>query len=111
MCRLTACACPQACEPFTSKHPTTISMSVLVVVEMFNALNNLSEDSSLLRVGLSVGCQGVRSKGRAARVRVGLSVGGQGMSWKGRLPDCGWVSVGCQGMAGRGGVPGRGLKL
>mmetsp|Transcript_6568 Transcript_6568/g.17614 ORF Transcript_6568/g.17614 Transcript_6568/m.17614 type:complete len:1038 (+) Transcript_6568:39-3152(+) len=38
------------CEVFHSKHPTTISMSVLVVVEMFNALNNLSEDSSLLRI-------------------------------------------------------------
>jgi hypothetical protein len=42
----------QACEVFHSRHPTTISMSVLVVVEMFNALNNLSEDASLLRVGL-----------------------------------------------------------
>jgi hypothetical protein len=41
---------PQNCEVFHSRHPTTISMSVLVVVEMFNALNNLSEDASLLRV-------------------------------------------------------------
>jgi hypothetical protein len=40
----------QNCEVFHSRHPTTISMSVLVVVEMFNALNNLSEDSSLLKV-------------------------------------------------------------
>jgi hypothetical protein len=47
---------------FTSSHPTTIAMSVLVVVEMFNALNNLSEDASLLRVGGSGadGCTGCR---------------------------------------------------
>ncbi len=40
----------QNCDVFLNKHPSTISMSVLVVVEMFNALNNLSEDASLLRV-------------------------------------------------------------
>ncbi|KAJ9533975.1 hypothetical protein QJQ45_027070 [Haematococcus lacustris] len=38
------------CEVFSNRHPTTISMSVLVVVEMFNALNNLSEDASLLQL-------------------------------------------------------------
>ncbi|KAL6756623.1 hypothetical protein V8C86DRAFT_3026650 [Haematococcus lacustris] len=38
------------CEVFSNRHPTTISMSVLVVVEMFNALNNLSEDASLLQI-------------------------------------------------------------
>lgn len=37
-----------SCNIFQDKHPSTISMSVLVVVEMFNALNNLSENQSLL---------------------------------------------------------------
>ena len=37
-----------ACEPFQSKAPSTVSMTVLVVVEMFNALNALSENASLL---------------------------------------------------------------
>jgi len=36
------------CEVFSDKHPKTIAMTVLVVVEMFNALNNISENSSLL---------------------------------------------------------------
>lgn len=31
-----------ACDVFRSKSPSTVSMSVLVVVEMFNALNALS---------------------------------------------------------------------
>lgn len=39
---------PYACKVFTERHPKTIAMSVLVVVEMFNALNNLSENQSLL---------------------------------------------------------------
>jgi hypothetical protein len=37
-----------SCTIFRDKHPSTISMTVLVVVEMFNALNNLSENQSLL---------------------------------------------------------------
>lgn len=37
-----------SCNIFEDRHPTTVSMSVLVVVEMFNALNNLSENQSLL---------------------------------------------------------------
>lgn len=36
------------CNIFEDRRPTTVSMSVLVVVEMFNALNNLSENQSLL---------------------------------------------------------------
>ncbi|KAJ7565111.1 hypothetical protein O6H91_02G048300 [Diphasiastrum complanatum] len=39
---------PYSCNIFQDRHPSTISMSVLVVVEMFNALNNLSENQSLL---------------------------------------------------------------
>ncbi|KAI3958883.1 hypothetical protein MKX01_023559 [Papaver californicum] len=37
-----------SCNIFTDRHPSTVSMTVLVVVEMFNALNNLSENQSLL---------------------------------------------------------------
>lgn len=36
------------CSVFGSRHPSTIAMSVLVVVEMFNALNALSENCSLM---------------------------------------------------------------
>ncbi|KAJ4965624.1 hypothetical protein NE237_017473 [Protea cynaroides] len=38
------------CSIFDDRHPSTVSMTVLVVVEMFNALNNLSENQSLLVV-------------------------------------------------------------
>lgn len=38
------------CSIFEDKHPSTVAMTVLVVVEMFNALNNLSENQSLLWV-------------------------------------------------------------
>ena len=37
-----------SCTVFDTKRPSTVAMSVLVVVEMFNALNALSEDCSLL---------------------------------------------------------------
>ncbi|TQE10794.1 hypothetical protein C1H46_003697 [Malus baccata] len=36
------------CSIFDDRHPSTVSMTVLVVVEMFNALNNLSENQSLV---------------------------------------------------------------
>ncbi|KAJ7966509.1 Calcium-transporting ATPase [Quillaja saponaria] len=36
------------CSIFDDRHPSTVSMTVLVVVEMFNALNNLSENQSLM---------------------------------------------------------------
>ncbi|XP_059631157.1 calcium-transporting ATPase 3, endoplasmic reticulum-type [Cornus florida] len=38
------------CSVFNDRHPSTVSMTVLVVVEMFNALNNLSENQSLLAI-------------------------------------------------------------
>ena len=44
------------CEMFTnhfSHKATTMSLSILVVVEMFNAINSLSENESLLSFGLS----------------------------------------------------------
>ena len=39
---------PYSCAIFRDRTPSTISMSVLVVVEMFNSLNALSENESLL---------------------------------------------------------------
>lgn len=38
------------CSIFSDRHPSTVAMTVLVVVEMFNALNNLSENQSLVWV-------------------------------------------------------------
>ncbi|KAG9440602.1 hypothetical protein H6P81_020767 [Aristolochia fimbriata] len=38
------------CSIFDDRHPSTVAMTVLVVVEMFNALNNLSENQSLLKI-------------------------------------------------------------
>jgi Ca2+ transporting ATPase len=38
------------CAVFDTRQPSTVAMSVLVVVEMFNALNALSEDCSLLTI-------------------------------------------------------------
>jgi Ca2+ transporting ATPase len=38
------------CSVYEDKHPSTVAMTVLVVVEMFNALNNLSENQSLLKI-------------------------------------------------------------
>lgn len=43
-----------SCSVFESRHPNTISMSVLVTVEMFNALNALSENQSLLTVSIII---------------------------------------------------------
>jgi uncharacterized membrane protein YgcG len=39
-----------SCKVFSDLRPRTIAMSVLVIVEMFNALNNISENSSLLAI-------------------------------------------------------------
>ena len=39
-----------SCEVFASRSPSTVAMSVLVIVEMFNALNALSENASLLQL-------------------------------------------------------------
>ncbi len=41
--------CTADCDAFKSQEPMTVAMTVLVVVEMFNALNALSENDSLLR--------------------------------------------------------------
>ena len=44
------CETDEMCAIFKDRHPSTVAMTVLVVVEMFNALNALSENNSLLQV-------------------------------------------------------------
>lgn len=44
------CETEEMCAIFKDRHPSTVAMTVLVVVEMFNALNALSENNSLLQV-------------------------------------------------------------
>lgn len=44
------CQTAEMCAIFKDRHPSTVAMTVLVVVEMFNALNALSENNSLLQV-------------------------------------------------------------
>merc|ERR1712146_289694 len=39
-----------ACEIFKSDHPKTMALSILVMIELVNALNSISEDQSLLTI-------------------------------------------------------------
>lgn len=47
-CDPAAAADHGGCSVFSDRRPRSVAVTVLVVVEMFNALNNLSEDASLL---------------------------------------------------------------
>ena len=46
----------ESCAVFRDARPGTMAVSVLVVVEMFNALNALSENNSLLQVLQTLAC-------------------------------------------------------